>query len=93
MTDINKVLEIAKKEGLHRGMLYYSSFINSAPKKRNRINGYNKYTPQGQMTRINPNYKKELTAWKNMHLFPFFLENGYNRQELNESWKVSVFKK
>jgi SOS response regulatory protein OraA/RecX len=53
----------------------------------------NTYTPVGQVTVPNPDYNKELTEWKKTKLFPFFLERGFSKEELNEAWKVSVFKK
>jgi SOS response regulatory protein OraA/RecX len=53
----------------------------------------NTYTPAGQVTVPNTNYNKELTEWKKTKLFPFFLERGFSKEELNEAWKVSVFKK
>ena len=46
---IEKVLGIALELGLPRAMGYYSLLISPAPKPRIRTNGYNKYTPQGQM--------------------------------------------
>jgi hypothetical protein len=90
---VTKVLTEAKEAGLHRGMLYYGSFISPAPKRRNRTNMGNTYTPVGQVTVPNPDYNKELTEWKKTKLFPFFLERGFSKEELNEAWKVSVFKK
>ncbi len=61
MTDrIEKVLGIAVEEGLPRALGYYSLLIAPAPKPRTRTSGYNKYTPQGQMTAVNTNYNKEL---------------------------------
>jgi hypothetical protein len=92
-TYVEKVLNVVSEESLSKGMLYYSSLISKAPQKRNRVNMGNRYTPVGQMTRPNPNYNKELTVWKNTKLFPFFLERGFSREELNEAWKVSIFKK
>ena len=68
---IEKVLGIAVEEGLPRAMGYYSLLIAPAPKPRIRTNGYNKYTPQGQMTVPNTNYNKELIVWKKNQLFPF----------------------
>jgi SOS response regulatory protein OraA/RecX len=53
----------------------------------------NTYTPAGQVTVHNSNYNKELTEWKKTKLFPFFLEHGFSKEELNEAWKESVFKK
>jgi hypothetical protein len=90
---IEKVLSVVNEEGLSKGMLYYSSLISNAPKKRNQTNMGNAYTPVGQVTRPNPNFNKELTVWKNTKLFPFFLERGFSREELNAAWKVSIFKK
>jgi hypothetical protein len=90
---VSKVLTSVNEEGLRRAMMYYSSLINPAPKERIRTNMGNTYTPAGQVTLSNSNYKKELTQWKTNKLFPFFLERGFSREELNEAWKVSVFKK
>jgi hypothetical protein len=53
---------------------------------------YNKYTPQGQMTVTNTNYRKELTTWKNNKLFPFFIEHGYTKEQLVDAYNKSIFK-
>jgi hypothetical protein len=93
MTDrIEKVLDIAAVEGLSRALGYYSLLIAPAPKPRIRTMGYNKYTPQGQMTVTNTNYRKELTAWKNNKLFPFFIEHGYTKEQLVDAYNKSIFK-
>ena len=89
---IEKVLGIAVEEGLPRAMGYYSLLINPAPKPRLRTNGYNKYTPQGQMTVPNTNYRKELTVWKKTKLFPFFLEQGYTMEQITDAYNKSIFK-
>lgn len=88
-----KVLTIAKEEGLHRGMLYYSTLVSSAPKSRHRTNMGNTYTPAGQVTVPNPNYRKEITVWKNTKLFPFFMENGYTKEQIRDAFNKSVFVK
>jgi hypothetical protein len=54
--------------------------------------GYNIYTPKGQMTVTNTNYRKELTAWKNNKLFPFFLEHGYTKEQIVDAYNKSIFK-
>jgi hypothetical protein len=93
MTDrIEKVLGIAVEEGLPRALGYYSLLISPAPKPRFRTMGYNIYTPQGQMTVTNTNYRKELTAWKNNKLFPFFLEHGYTKEQMVDAYNKSIFK-
>ena len=93
MTDrIEKVLGIAVEEGLPRALGYYSLLINPAPKPRVGTNGYNKYTPQGQMTVKNTSYNKELTAWKKTKLFPFFLEHGYTKEQIVDAYNKSIFK-
>ncbi len=93
MTDrIEKVLGIAVEEGLPRALGYYSLLIAPAPKPRVGTNGYNKYTPQGQMTVKNTNYNKELTAWKKTKLFPFFLEHGYTKEQMVDAYNKSIFK-
>ena len=89
---IEKVLGIAVEEGLPRAMGYYSLLINPAPKPRIRTNGYNKYTPQGQMTVPNTNYRKELTVWKKTMLYPFFLEHGYTMEQITDAYNKSIFK-
>jgi hypothetical protein len=89
---IEKVLGIAVEEGLPRALGYYSLLIAPAPKPRIRTNGYNKYTPQGQMTVKNTNYNKELTAWKRTKLFPFFLEHGYTKEQIVDAYNKSIFK-
>ena len=89
---IEKVLGIAVELGLPRAMGYYSLLINPAPKPRIRTNGYNKYTPQGQMMVTNTNYKKELTVWKKTKLFPFFLEQGYTMEQITDAYNKSIFK-
>ena len=89
---IEKVLGIAVEEGLPRAMGYYSLLINPAPKPRIRTNGYNKYTPQGQMTVPNTNYRKELTVWKKTMLYPFFLEHGYTKEQITDAYNKSIFK-
>ena len=89
---IEKVLGIAVEEGLPRAMGYYSLLINPAPKPRIRTNGYNKYTPQGQMTVPNTNYRKELTVWKKTMLYPFFLEQGYTMEQITDAYNKSIFK-
>jgi hypothetical protein len=93
MTDrIEKVLGIAVEEGLPRALGYYSLLIAPAPKPRTRTSGYNKYTPQGQMTAVNTNYNKELTAWKKTKLYPFFLEHGYTKEQIMDAYNKSIFK-
>jgi hypothetical protein len=93
MTDrIEKVLGIAVEEGLPRALGYYSLLIAPAPKPNVRTNGYNKYTPQGQMTVKNTSYNKELTAWKKTKLFPFFLEHGYTKEQIMDAYNKSIFK-
>jgi hypothetical protein len=93
MTDrIEKVLGIAVEEGLPRALGYYSLLIAPSPKPNVRTNGYNKYTPQGQMTVKNTNYNKELTAWKKTKLFPFFLEHGYTKEQIVDAYNKSIFK-
>ena len=89
---ISKVLGIAVEEGLPRAMGYYSLLIAPAPKLRLVTNGYNKYTPQGQMTVPNTNYRKELTVWKKTKLFPFFLEHGYTKEQIVDAYNKSIFK-
>jgi hypothetical protein len=89
---IEKVLGIAVEEGLPRAMGYYSLLIAPAPKPRIRTNGYNKYTPQGQMTVKNTNYNKELTVWKKTMLYPFFLEHGYTKEQIVDAYNKSIFK-
>ena len=89
---IEKVLGIAVEEGLPRAMGYYSLLINPAPKPRIRTNGYNKYTPQGQMTVPNTNYRKELTVWKKTILYPFFLKHGYTKEQITDAYNKSIFK-
>ena len=89
---IEKVLGIAVELGLPRAMGYYSLLINPAPKPRIRTNGYNKYTPQGQMTVPNTNYRKELTVWKKTMLYPFFLEHGYTKEQITDAYNKSIFK-
>jgi hypothetical protein len=87
---VSKVLMIVTEEGLRKAMMYYSSLISPAPKERIQINAYNKY---GWISEVNKSYAKELTVWKNTKLFPFFLERGFSKEELNEAWKNSIFKK
>ena len=89
---INKVLGMVEELGLPRAMGYYSLLIAPAPKPRLVTNGYNKYTPQGQMTVKNTNYNKELTAWKKTKLFPFFLEHGYTKEQIVDAYNKSIFK-
>jgi len=89
---IEKVLGIAVELGLPRAMGYYSLLINPAPKPRIKTNGYNKYTPQGQMTVKITNYNKELTAWKKTMLYPFFLEHGYTTEQIKDAYNKSIFK-
>lgn len=89
---IEKVLNIAVEEGLPRAMGYYSLLINPAPKPRIRTNGYNKYTPQGQMTVPNTNYRKELTVWKKTMLYPFFLEYDYTTEQITDAYNKSIFR-
>ena len=87
---IEKVLDVVVEEGLSKAMLYYSSLISQAPKKRIWVNVYNKY---GQKSEINKSYSKELTVWKKTKLFPFFLEHGYTKEQITEAYNKSVFKK
>ena len=89
---IEKVLGIAVELGLPRAMGYYSLLIAPAPKPRIRTNGYNKYTPQGQMMVPNTNYRKELTVWKKSMLYPFFLEHGYSMEQITDAFNKSIFK-
>jgi hypothetical protein len=88
-----KTLAVAQEEGLHKAMQHYSTFVSSAPKPRIKTSGYNTYTPQGQMTVPNTNYRKEMTVWKNTKLFPFFMENGYTKEQLTDAFNKSVFVK
>jgi len=93
MTDrIEKVLDIAAVEGLSRALGYYSLLLYPAPKPRIRTNMGNKYTPAGQVTVTNTNYRKELTAWKKNKLFPFFIEQGFTKEQLTEAYNKSIFK-
>jgi hypothetical protein len=92
-TQSEMILRVVSEEGLPKAMGYFSAFVNSSPKKKIRTNVYNTYTPKGQGMTHNPNYKSQLVEWKNTKLFPFFLGLGFNKTELNEAWKVSVFKK
>ena len=87
------ILRKVKEEGLPKAMGYFSTFVKSAPKKRIPTLAYNTYTPKVQGTAHNPNFKSQLVVWKNEKLFPFFLELGFSKKELNDAWKVSVFKK
>ena len=89
---IEKVLGIAVEEGLPRAMGYYSLLVDPAPKPRLRTNAYNTYTPKGQGTVYNTNYNKELTVWKKTKLFPFFLEQGYTKEQITEAYNKSIFK-
>ena len=91
--DVEKVLNIVKEEGLQKAIGYYSFLIDPAPKKRLRTNMGNTYTPAGQVTVHNNNYKKELTAWKKNKLFPFFLEKGFTKEQIVEAWNKSIFAK
>ena len=92
-TPSEKILKVVSEEGLPKAMGYFSAFINSSPKKKIPTNGYNTYTPKGQMVVHNPDFKSQLVEWKTNKLFPFFLELGFSKGELNEAWKVSIFKK
>lgn len=89
---INKVLSMVVEEGLPQAMGYYSLLISPAPKPRLVTNGYNKYTTQGQMTVPNPNYRKELTVWRKTKLYPFFIEQGYTKEQIKEAYNKSIFK-
>lgn len=89
---INKVLDIVAEEGLPRALGYYSLLIDPAPKPRLRTNAYNIYTPKGQGTVVNNNYNKELTAWKKNKLFPFFIEQGFTKEQLVDAYNKSIFK-
>jgi hypothetical protein len=87
-----KISSVANEEGLAKAFIYYSSFINPSPKKYYPRKGM--YSKQNaQLRSKNLNYNTQLTEWKKSKLFPFFLELGFSRTELNEAWKVSVFKK
>jgi len=89
---IEKVLGIAVEEGLPRAMGYYSLLVDPAPKPRIRTNMGNKYTPAGQVTVPNTNYRKELTVWKKTKLYPFFLEHGYTKEQIVDAYNKSIFK-
>jgi hypothetical protein len=91
MSYISQVLEIAKSD-LAKAFHHYSAFISQAPKKYYpRVGMYSKQN--AQLRTKNVNYSTELTKWKVDKLFPFFLSNGYTTKELNEAWKISIFKK
>lgn len=80
----NEVLKIAT-EDLSKAMHYFSAYISHAPKKYYHINAWRK---NAQMVRRNEDYSRQLTTWKNEKLFPFFLENGYNKKQLSLAQKM-----
>lgn len=82
-----EIMSVANEKGLLMAVREYASWVSRAPGKRTRTNGYNSYTPQGQMSVPNPNWRKQLTVWKNEKLFPYFLGLGFTKIQINEAYK------
>jgi hypothetical protein len=91
-TRIEWVLTAAKERSLFSAFNEYADLICSAPQTRFRTNKYNSYTQIGHATVKNPNYNAEITKWKREKLFPWFVEQGFAKKELNEAWKLWVKK-
>lgn len=91
-TPSEMILRVVSERGLSTALHYFSSLINQSPKKYYPRKGM--YSRQNaQLRSKNLSYNTELTEWKSTKLFPFFLGLGFSKTELNEAWKVSVFKK
>lgn len=92
MNDLKQmILEKAKSEGISKAMGYYSIFVSASPKRKYQANLYN--TVKGRVSIYNQDYNSQLVKWKKNKLFPFFLNLGFTKDQLNEAWKNSVFKK
>lgn len=92
MTDLQvMILEKAKSEGISKAMGYYSIFVSASPKRKIQANIFN--TVKGVVSIYNQDYNSQLLEWKKNKLFPYFLELGFTKNDLNEAWKNSVFKK
>jgi hypothetical protein len=91
-TRIEWILTAVKERSLFHAFHEYSSLICSAPQIRLRTNVYNKYTPIGHATVKNPNYNAEITKWKREKLFPWFIEQGFDKKDLSDAWKLWVKK-
>ena len=87
---IEMVLTAVKERNLFHAFHEYASLICSNPRPRLRTNAYNKYTPIGHATVKNPNYNAEITKWKREKLFPWFIEQGFDKKDLSEAWKLWV---
>jgi len=87
------ILDTSSTKGLPTSFVEFSSRISPSPKKRNRTNGRNNYTPQGMMTTKNDSYKNQIQVWKKTKLFPYFLELGFSKEEISSAWKISSFMK
>jgi len=85
------ILDTSFTKGLSNAFVEFSSRISPSPKKRNRTNGYNSFTPQGAMTTKNDSYKSQIQEWKKTKLFPYFLELGFTKEEISSAWKISSF--
>jgi len=85
------IIEVASVKGLNSAFIEFSSKVFPSPKKRNRTNKYNSYTPQGSMTAKNESYKTQIQEWKKSKLFPYFLELGFKKEEISFAWKNSLF--
>jgi hypothetical protein len=85
------ILDVASTRGINSAFLEFSARIATSPKKRNRTNVYNSFTPQGAMTTKNDSYRTQIQEWKKYKLFPYFLELGFTKEEISSAWKTSLF--
>ena len=91
-----ETMKMALEKAIASGLIgdtinQFSSLIRSAPKRKIKVsNAYNKYTPIGQMTAPNNEYKTQLQAWKVDHVYPFFLAFGFDKSAINTAWKELI---
>jgi hypothetical protein len=69
-----------------KSIVYFSGDILPAPKKKLPSRVYNKYTPKGQGTSPNENYKNEMMVWKKEHVYPYFSAFGFEKADINNAW-------
>jgi hypothetical protein len=86
------ILNCAKERGLFNAFHEYASIFPSPKPYFYSKNAGNKYTPIGRVMVKNLNYNKEVTLWKKQKLFPWFMEQKFDKKDLNEAWAKWVKK-
>ena len=69
-----------------KSITYFSNAVSPAPKKKLSSNAYNTYTPKGQGTTPNEDYKSQMMEWKKKHVYPYFLAFGLQKADIDKAW-------